>query len=239
MAIHSSLDADGVRTIRLDRPPANALDLPALEALREAFIEADRDWDTKVVVLEGEGERFFCAGLDVKAPFPPEAELPKAAPSYGAAINRAVFQAIHDCGAPVIAKVRGAAVGAGFFYACLADFTIAGDRAKFGQFEIKVGAVGGAGIVRRMLSEQAMRYLSWTGALVGAAELAALGAGVRVVPDAALDEVVGETARLLASRDAALNRHTKMSFNQVEGLGALEAFAVEQMHSELLARRGR
>jgi enoyl-CoA hydratase/carnithine racemase len=159
-------------------------------------------------------------------------------PSYGASASREVFDAIHDCGVPVIAKVRGIAVGAGFFFACLADFVVAGDKARFGQFEIKVGAVGGAGIVRRMLSEQAMRYLGWTAELVDAADLVALGAGIRLVPDSDLDGVVDALARLLASRSPALNRHTKLSLNRVEGMGAKEAFAFEQMHSQILALQG-
>jgi enoyl-CoA hydratase/carnithine racemase len=227
MSIVSSLDAEGVRTIRLDRPPANALDFTALRALRDAFAQADQDLATKVVVLEAAGERFFCAGMDLKA---------AANPAAGAALIRETFRAIHDCGVPVIAKVRGAAVGAGFFFACLADFAVAGDKARFGQFEIRVGAVGGAGIVRRMLGEQAMRYLSWTGALVGAAELAALSAGLKLVADAELDRTVADLARLLASRETELNRQTKASFNQVESLGALEAFELEQQRSEMLAK---
>jgi enoyl-CoA hydratase len=240
VSIVSTVDVLGIRTITLDRPPANAITREMLRALRDAFIEAHRDWSTKVVILEGRGEKFFCAGMDLKqSPADGEPLLQEhGVPSYGASANREVFAAIHDCGVPVIAKVRGTAVGAGFFYACLADFVVAGDKARFGQFEIKVGAVGGAGIVRRMLTEQAMRYLGWTAELVDAADLVALGAGIKLVPDAEVDDAVDSLAALLASRSAALNRHTKLSLNRVEGMGAKEAFAFEQMHSQILALQG-
>ena len=164
MIVESTINAEGIRTICLNRPPANALNYDMIRAVRDAFDEADRDWNTKVVILQSSNDKFFCAGMDIKEPRPKPETLPPAVPQYGSAQGRDVFRAIYQCGVPVIAKVRGIAVGAGFLYACLADFAVAGDRATFGQFEIKVGAVGGAGIARRMMSEQAMRYLTWTAA---------------------------------------------------------------------------
>jgi enoyl-CoA hydratase/carnithine racemase len=237
MIVESKVDASGIRTITLNRPPANAINYEMMHAVRDAFIEADRDWNTKVVVLESSDARFFCAGMDVKQPRPAPETLPEAVPQYGSFVGREVFRVMYECGVPVIAKVRGIAVGAGFLYACLADFCIASETARFGQFEIKVGAVGGAGIVRRMMSEQAMRYLTWTAELAPVSELVALGAGIKVVSDAELDETVLRTASLLASRSAHLTRHTKLSLNRVEHMGGVEAYAFEQMHSEVLHLR--
>jgi enoyl-CoA hydratase/carnithine racemase len=238
MIVESTIDAEGIRTISLNRPPANAINYDMMHAVRDAFDAADRDWNTKVVILQSNNDKFFSAGMDVKYPRPAPETLPPAVPQYGSALGRDVFRAIYQCGAPVIAKVRGIAVGAGFLYACLADFTVASDKATFGQFEIKVGAVGGAGMLRRMMSEQAMRYLTWTAALVNVSELVALGAGIKVFPDRDLDREVHEIARLLASRTNHVTRHTKLSFNRVEHLGALEAYAFEQMHSEIINLRG-
>lgn len=237
MIVESTVDAEGIRTISLNRPPANAINHDMRQAILDAFVEADRDWNTKVVIFDSKVDRFYSAGMDIKDRGPDPETLPPAVPQYGSWIGREVFTAISNCGVPVIAKVRGIAVGAGFLYACLADFCIAGDKATFGQFEIKVGAVGGAGIVRRMLSEQAMRYLTWTGDLVPVQELVELGAGIRVVADEALDSEVDRVARLLASRSNMINRHTKLAMNRVEHLGANEAYAFEQMHSEILHLR--
>lgn len=237
MIVESTLDADGIRTISLNRPPANAINYDMMHAVRDAFEAASRDWNTRVVILQSTSPRFFCAGMDIKEPRPPLDTLPPAVPQYGSSLGRDVFRAIYECGAPVIAKVRGTAVGAGFLYACLSDFTVAADNAKFGQFEIKVGAVGGAGMLRRMMSEQAMRYLTWSSALVEVRELVALGAGIKVVPDAQLDDAVYELAKVIAARDPRVTRHTKISLNQVEHIGAIPAYAFEQMHSEVIHLR--
>ena len=236
MIVESTLDR-GIRTITLNRPPANAINPDVIRALRDAFDEASADWNTRVVVLQSANAKFFSAGWDVRQP-PPNldpAAFPPGVPRYSLHMARDVFRAIHQCAVPVIAKVRGIAVGAGFLYACLADFAVASEKAMFGQFEVKIGAVGGAGILRRMMSEQAMRYLTWRAELVPVRELTALGAGIRVVADEKLDEEVDTLAKLLASREARVTRHAKYAFNQVEHMGALEAYAVEQMHSQLLA----
>ncbi|MCB2072552.1 MAG: enoyl-CoA hydratase/isomerase family protein [Novosphingobium sp.] len=235
MIVESKRDADGIRTISLNRPPANAINYDMMHAVKAAFVEASEDWETKVVVLDSTSERFFSAGMDVKEERPSSADLPPAIPHYGMQLGREVFRVMHECKVPVIAKVRGIAVGAGFLYACLADFAIASEKASFGQFEIKVGAVGGAGILRRMMSEQAMRYLTWTADLVPVSELVALGAGIRVVPDEDLDAEVDRVAKIIASRPTAVTRHSKYSFNQSEPGGPVDAYDVEQLHTLALA----
>ena len=238
MPVESELSPDGIRTITLNRPPANAIHYDVMEELIEAFDHADDDWNTRVVILQSKNEKFFSGGWDVKAKAPDPDTLPPAVPQFGSYRGREVFRAMYQCGAPVIAKIDGIAVGAGFLYACLADFVVASENAQFGQFEIKVDAVGGCGIVRRMMSEQAMRYLTWTAKLVSARKLSELGAGIHVVPRAELDDEVAELAQLLASRSSVVTRHTKAAMNQVERLGPLEAYTFEQMHSQIISQAG-
>lgn len=235
MIVQSTRDEHGIRTIALDRPPANAINYAMMHAVKAAFIEASDDWETRVVVLESTSAKFFSAGMDVKEERPPSSSLPPAIPHYGMQLGREVFRAMHECKVPVIAKVRGIAVGAGMLYACLADFAIASENASFGQFEIKVGAVGGAGMLRRMMSEQAMRYLTWTADLVPVADLVALGAGIRVMPDDRLDAEVDRVARIVAARPANVTRHSKYSFNQSEPFAPVDAYDMEQLHTLALA----
>ncbi len=233
--VKSTRDANGIRTIALNRPPANAINYDMMNAVKAAFIEASDDWETRVVVLSSTSDRFFSAGMDVKDARPDAKTLPPAIPHYGMQLGREVFRVMHECKVPVIAKVRGIAVGAGFLYACLADFAIASENARFGQFEIKVGAVGGAGMLRRMMSEQAMRYLTWTADLVPVADLVALGAGIRVVADEDLDAEVDRVARIIAARPANVTRHSKYSFNQSEPFRAVDTYDVEQLHTLAIA----
>jgi enoyl-CoA hydratase len=235
MIVESHCDTGGVRTIVLNRPPANAINYDMMRAIKAAFIEASEDWETKVVVLTSANDKFFCAGMDVKEARPSTNTLPPAIPHYGMQLGREVFRAMHECKVPVIAKVRGIAVGAGFLYACLADFAVASDKARFGQFEIKVNAVGGAGILRRMMSEQAMRYLTWTADLVPASDLVALGAGIRVVSDKELEAEVDRVARTIAARPANVTRHSKYSFRQSEPFDPVDAYDVEQLHTLAIA----
>ncbi len=237
MIVESKRDAEGIRTITLNRPPANAINYEMMEAVFAAFHDANKDWKTKVVVLESSNSKFFSAGMDIKEARPPQSALPAGVPQYGMELGRDVFRCIYECGVPVIAKVQGIAVGAGFLYACLADFVVASESAQFGQFEIKVGAVGGAGMLRRVLSEQAMRYLTWTADLVSVQQLTSLGAGIHVVPDSGIASEVDRIAKLLASRSDRLSRHTKLAMNQVEMLGPIESYSFEQMHSESLFLR--
>lgn len=231
MIVESTRDERGIRTIALNRPPANAINYDMMRAVKTAFLEASDDWETRVVVLESTNEKFFSAGMDVKDERPKAADMPPAIPHYGMQLGREVFHAMYECKVPVIAKVRGIAVGAGFLYACLADFAIASEKVRFGQFEIKVGAVGGAGIVRRMMSEQAMRYLTWTADLVPVSELVALGAGIRVVPDEELDAEVDRVASLIAGRPINVTRHSKYSFNQSEPVDPCDDYDIEQLHT--------
>src|SRR5262249_22272171 len=66
MIVESRVDANGIRTITLNRPPANAINHDMRHAIHEAFIEADRDWNTRVVVFDSSVDRFFSAGMDIK-----------------------------------------------------------------------------------------------------------------------------------------------------------------------------
>ena len=101
MIVESRIDADGIRAITLNRPPANAINHDMRKAIYDAFIEADRDWNTRVVIFDSSVERFYSAGMDIKDRGPDPASLPPAVPQYGSWMGREVFLAISNCGVPV------------------------------------------------------------------------------------------------------------------------------------------
>lgn len=175
--------APGVRRLRLHRPAVlNALNLALRRALAAAFTAADAEDAVRVVVLAG-SERAFCAGADL-------AEYRDATPSEIAARRMGpLWDAIAQCSKPVIAAVRGHALGGGCELAMHADLIIAGEGARFGQPEVLVGLMPGGGATQRLpraIGKFAALRLLLTGQPVHAREALALGLASEVVAD---DEV--------------------------------------------------
>ena len=136
---------DGVAVLRLDRPKMNAISLQVQADLREAAAElAERD-DVRAVVLWG-GERVFAAGNDVKEMVDLSyAEMVKVATSASSATT-----AIARIPKPVIAAVNGYALGGGCELALSADLRFAAEDAVFGQPEVLLGIIPGAGGTQRL-----------------------------------------------------------------------------------------
>lgn len=181
--------ADGVGTIRLDRPKMNALSIQVQEEIRSAATEAsDRD-DVRAVVVYG-GERLFAAGADIKE---------MAAMSYTDMVDRSgklqsALSAVARIPKPVVAAVTGYALGGGCELALCADVRFAAEDAVLGQPEILLGIIPGAGGTQRLtrlVGPSRAKDLIFTGRFVKAEEALAIGLVDRVVPaDQVHDEAV-------------------------------------------------
>ena len=175
----------GVAVLRLNRPEVlNALNLALRQALAEAFTRLDADDTVRVVVLAG-GARAFCAGADLNE------YLDATAPDIiGRQMDR-LWGAISACRKPVIAAVRGHALGGGCELAMHADILLAGDTAGFGQPEVRLGLMPGGGATQRLSRAvgnfRAMKLLL-TGERIKAADAFAMGLASEVVPDAELED---------------------------------------------------
>ena len=137
--------ADGVATIRLDRPPMNAISVQVQAELRAAAATVSSTPAIRAAVLYG-GEKVFAAGADVK-------EMADA--DYVAMVSvsqamHASFSAVATIPKPVVAAVTGYALGGGLELALCADFRVCGENAKFGQPEILLGIIPGAGGTQRL-----------------------------------------------------------------------------------------
>ncbi|MYS19764.1 short chain enoyl-CoA hydratase [Streptomyces sp. DvalAA-14] len=190
-----TLDIDNaVGTIRLDRPPMNALDTATQDRLAELAEEAGRRSDVRAVVVWG-GDKVFAAGADIK-------EMQTM--SYEGMVDRSrglqdAFTAVARIPKPVVAAVNGYALGGGCELALCADFRIAAEDAKLGQPEILLGLIPGAGGTQRLarlVGPSRAKDLIFTGRMVTAAEALAIGLVDRVVP---AEEVYGQ-ARAWAER---------------------------------------
>jgi enoyl-CoA hydratase/carnithine racemase len=172
--------AEGVATLRLDRPPMNALDVATQDRLRELAEEATRREDVRAVIVYG-GEKVFAAGADIK-------EMQRM--DHAAMVLRArglqdSFTAVARIPKPVVAAITGYALGGGCELALCADYRIAAENAKLGQPEILLGLIPGAGGTQRLsrlIGPSRAKDLIFTGRMVAADEALTLGLVDRVVP---------------------------------------------------------
>ena len=137
--------ADGVGTIRLDRPKMNAISVQVEEELRAAAAEATERDDVRAVVVYG-GERVFAAGNDVKE----MADMSHVDMVKRSGPLQAAVTAIARIPKPVVAAVTGYALGGGCELAVAADVRFAADDAVLGQPEVLLGIIPGAGGTQRL-----------------------------------------------------------------------------------------
>lgn len=174
--------ADAVATIRLDRPPMNALSVEVQEELRQAARAVSDRADVRAVVVYG-GPKIFAAGADVKQ----MADWSLTDALSRAADLQSAFTAVARIPQPTIAAVTGYALGGGCELALCCDFRVAGDNAKLGQPEILLGIIPGAGGTQRLprlVGLSRAKELIMSGRFVSADEALAIGLVDRVVaPD--------------------------------------------------------
>lgn len=189
-----SLDVDGaIGTIRLDRPPMNALNVVVQEEIRAAAEEASRRTDVRAVVLYG-GPKVFAAGADIKE----MVEMTYSDMAARANALSSAFDSVARIPKPVVAAVTGYALGGGCELALTADFRVCGDNAKLGQPEILLGIIPGAGGTQRLprlIGPARAKDLVYTGRFVDAEEALSIGLVDRVVPP---DDVYGAAVEMAA-----------------------------------------
>ncbi len=172
----------GIGTIRLDRPPMNALSRQVQEEIRATAVEASERRDVRAVIVYG-GEKVFAAGADVKE---------MAGWTYTDVVDagarlQSSFTAVAKIPKPTVAAITGYALGGGLELALACDFRVAGDNAKLGQPEILLGVIPGAGGTQRLprlVGPARAKDIVFTGRFVGAEEALAIGLVDKVVaPD--------------------------------------------------------
>jgi Enoyl-CoA hydratase/carnithine racemase len=210
MTVHLEV-AEGVGTIRLDRPPMNALDIATQDRLKELAEEATVRPDVRAVVLYG-GEKVFAAGADIKE----MQAMDHAAMVVRSRALQDSFTAVARIPKPVVAAVTGYALGGGCELALCADYRIAGDNAKLGQPEILLGLIPGAGGTQRLsrlIGPSKAKDLIFTGRMVKADEALALGLVDRVVPADEVHSAAHAWAARLAQGPAIALRAAKESID--------------------------
>jgi len=226
------VNRDGaVTTITFNQPERkNAVDREMTLALRTAIEEAEQD-DSRVVVLTGAGSD-FCAGADLKAG---TAEMHDVT-EYLRSVTNPTVLAMRRMAKPLIAKVRGIAVGIGCNYALACDLRIASPDARFGQIFARIGLMPDGGstyFLPRMIGYA--RAFEWmvTAELYDAQKCFDMGIVNQVVSAEQLDAAVAAMAARLASGPAVAFAGIKRALNVGESgslADALDAEAVHQGH---------
>ncbi|WP_460790460.1 enoyl-CoA hydratase/isomerase family protein [Nocardioides maradonensis] len=204
--------ADGVGTIRLDRPKMNAISLQVQDELTAVAAEASARDDVRAVVVWG-GERVFAAGNDVK-------EMEEI--SYTAMVDRVdalqgAVTAIARIPKPVVAAINGYALGGGCELAMAADVRYAAEDAVLGQPEVLLGIIPGAGGTQRLprlVGPAKAKEIMFSGRFVKADEALAIGLVDKVLPAAEVYDAAVAWAQQFATAAPYALRAIKESVDQ-------------------------
>ncbi len=200
--------SERVLVLRLNRPKQlNALNTELMSELVSALEEADRDPEVGSVVITGD-ERAFAAGADIR-------EMAEASPAEMLLRNNlALWDRIQGIGKPIIAAVSGYALGGGCELAMACDMIVASETASFGQPEIDIGVMPGAGGTQRLtraIGKARAMEMVLTGRPITAREALELGLVNRVVPREVYLEEAAALAREIASKPPIAVRLAKQS----------------------------
>ncbi len=217
---------EGVALVTLDRPDAlNALSFDLLDNLVAVLQALDADPSCRAVVITGSGTRAFAAGADIRELAPQTSASLHAGGRFGA------WDRIDEIGLPLIAAVRGFALGGGFELAMACDMIVAADDATFGQPEIKIGVMPGAGGTQRLtraVGKARAMELILTGRAMSAAEAAACGVVTTVVPAESTVDAALELAGRVAAMPPLAIRAAKMAILDASQRGLHDGLARER-----------
>jgi enoyl-CoA hydratase/carnithine racemase len=219
--------ADGIGTIRLDRPPVNALNDQVTAELAAAASAAEDSGDVRAVILYG-GEKVFAAGADIKE----MAEADYAAMSARSGRLQAAVSLIAGIGKPVVAAITGYALGGGLEVALAADFRVAGAGARLGQPEILLGVIPGAGGTQRLprlVGSARAKDIVFSGRMVDSAEAHAIGLVDQVAPDDSVYAAALDLVRRYATGPALALRAAKQAIDYGLGVDLATGLEIERV----------
>ena len=234
-------EREGIATITINRPDKlNAFRGKTCDELIDALNRAAWNAQIGVIVLTGAGTRAFCTGGDQSAH-----DGGYDGRGTGGPRVEGLPASIGGGPKPVIARVRGSAIGGGNVLATLCVLTIAAESAQFGQVGPKVGSVDpgfGTAYLARAVGEKKAREIWYLCRRYGAAEAAAMGLVNKVVPDDQLDAEVEIWCREIMDRSPTAIAIAKRSFNadsdSIAGIGALGMQALKLFYETEESKEG-
>ncbi|MFH1629141.1 MAG: enoyl-CoA hydratase/isomerase family protein [Pseudomonadota bacterium] len=234
---------DGIGVLSLNRPRRyNSVDVQMAEELEAFWRDRLYDLDTHVIILRGNGNKNFCAGLDMKAVMKMMPEMnTEMFYRFQARLAR-ITSAMRQAPQPIVCAVHGAAVGLGFSFALASDIRVISTDSRFSAAFINIG-LGGADMacsyfLPRLIGAGRAYEFMLTGSFMSAEEALALGLVSRVVETDQLMETALELAREMNSKNPMGLHLTKEAINMNMDAGGLEqALNMENRNQTLLVLR--
>lgn len=224
MALHETIDENGIAEIVMDNPPVNALNIADTYALADLLDGYKRRSDVRVVILTAAG-RGFCAGVDIK-------EM-QALPDHEGTVEAnescfEAFRAVYECAVPVIAAVQDFCLGTGIGLVGNADVVVAAEGVMFGLPEVDNGALGAATHLSRLVPQHRARHMLYTCEPASAEELHGYGSVLKVVPAEELMATAREVAETIAAKSPTTMRAAKRSMNGIDPVDVSRSYRYEQ-----------
>jgi enoyl-CoA hydratase len=221
--------SDGIAVVTINRPKVlNALDIPTLLALEDAWSRIEADPAAQVIIITGAGERAFVAGGDI-ADLKSRDGL-RHYEEFGEVVHR-VFRRIELCDKPTIAAVNGYALGGGTELILATDIRILADSARLGLPEITLGLFPGAGGTQRIIRQIPLcraKEIMFTGEQISAEEAVAIGLANKVVPKADVMTAARDMAKKMVSKSPLILKLLKRTLNSGGEMPLSAALAHEQ-----------
>jgi enoyl-CoA hydratase len=202
---------EGIATIVVDRPTVkNALNLETVHEGHAALAALEARADVGALIITGAGESSFVSGADIN-------DIRARDRNDGlAAINSSFFAAVERFPRPTIAAVNGYALGGGCELALACDIRVAADSAKFGQPELGLGIIPGAGATQRLPRIVGMgwaKHLVLTGDIIDAKQALEIGLVTAVMPGSQLQVRARELAKKILRQGPLAARLAKLALN--------------------------
>lgn len=205
---------DGIATVTIDHPPANALDTQTRLELADVFDElTTKKGEVRVVILTSAGEKFFVSGSDIKRfiDMTPETSMASVKQALGGALKIEQFEA------PVICAIKGYCLGGGLELAMCCDIRIAAEDSKLGQPEVNLSVIPGGGATQRLarlVGPGIAKELIYTGRQITAQEAQSIGLINKAVPKEMVLEEAKKMAKLIAAKGPLAVRAAKKAINR-------------------------
>jgi len=221
---------EGVLHLCLSRPPVNAINTPTWRRLHDCIGRIYDDPAVRALVITSANPKVFSAGQDFKDVREDDGGA-FGGPNDRRRYVRDALAAIYDAPVPTVVGVRGGAFGSGAVLAALADLVVGGPGTRLTLPEIDRGIIGGSRFLARLVPEPLMRKMILLGGPVTGEDLHRVGSLAEFVPDDQITDVALKLGAKLAAKHPVVMRLMKQANIEVENLGVMEGYSIEQTYS--------